>query len=174
MEYTYLVEIDGREWPVQISDGPGGRRVRVGDGPEQAVDWSRVEESGLYSLLIDGASRQVRVAPDAEQPGTWQVSVGHEQREARVQTERERRLQRAGGQKQVQGGEVTVKAPMPGLVRAVAVAVGDEVTAGQRLVVLEAMKMENDIQSPRAGTVKAIRVAAGDTVENGRPLVVLE
>jgi biotin carboxyl carrier protein len=63
---------------------------------------------------------------------------------------------------------------MPGLVRAVAVAVGDVVALGQRLLVLEAMKMENDIQAGQAGTVTAVHVAAGDTVQTGRPLVEIE
>jgi biotin carboxyl carrier protein len=63
---------------------------------------------------------------------------------------------------------------MPGLVKAVAVAPGDEVRVGQRLIVLEAMKMENEIASPRAGRVAEVLVSQGSTVEGGKPLVTLE
>jgi len=174
MERLYLVEIDGVEWPVAVIDAPDGLRVRVGAGPEEAVDWTLAEPPDVYSLLRDGESLQVRVQADAEESGTWQVSQGAQQWAARVQTERERRLGRVAGPRQAATGEITIKAPMPGLVRAVAVNVGDAVQQGQRLVLLEAMKMENEIQAPRAGTVKAVRVAAGETVQNGRPLVVLE
>ncbi len=174
MERLYLVEIEGREWRVYIDEGSAGRVVRVDDGPAEAVDFIRAQGRALYSLLLDGRSRELRIVPDAEQAGAWQVSIDHYRLVAGVQTERERRLRRVNTQGPTQSGELVVKAPMPGLVRAVPVAVGEAVQAGQRLVVLEAMKMENDIGAPRAGTVKAIRVAAGDTVENGRPLVVIE
>ncbi|HUS17898.1 MAG TPA: biotin/lipoyl-containing protein [Chloroflexia bacterium] len=174
MDHLYLVEIDGVDYPVAVRQDGTGLHVRVGDGPDRHVDFSLAQEPAIYSLLVDGRSRQVRVVPDPEQPGYWQLSMRQQRVLARVQTERERRLSRVAGAKQTAGGELTVKAPMPGLVRAVAVAVGDTVQQGQRLLLLEAMKMENDIQAPRAGTVKDVKVAQGDTVENGRPLVVLE
>jgi len=173
MDKLYLVEIEGTEYPVRISEGAEGLQVQVGEEPAQAVGWTEAQP-GLYSLLLDGASHQARVAPDAEEPGGWTVDLGTQRIATRVQTERERRLSRIGGVKQAQSGEFTVKAPMPGLVRVVAVAVGDVVAQGGRLLLLEAMKMENEIAAPRAGTVKTIHVAPGDTVDSGRPLVVLE
>ncbi|MDR3210370.1 MAG: acetyl-CoA carboxylase biotin carboxyl carrier protein subunit [Planctomycetota bacterium] len=66
-----------------------------------------------------------------------------------------------------------IKAPMPGTILAVKVNVGDNVKSGQSLVVLEAMKMENDILAPRDGRVAQILVAKGSTVETGAPLVAL-
>ncbi len=174
MERLYLVEIAGREWRIRIDEGTHGQQVTVDDGPSEAVDFVRAQGRALYSLLLDGQSHELRIAPDGEQPGTWQVSIDHMQMAVGVQTERERRLRRVNVQSQAHSGELLVKAPMPGLVREVAIGVGAAVQAGQRLVVLEAMKMENDIGAPRGGTVKAIRVAPGDTVEQGRPLVVLE
>jgi glutaconyl-CoA/methylmalonyl-CoA decarboxylase subunit gamma len=174
MDKAYVVEIDGAEWLVRVSEGPEGLRVRVGDEPERPVDWSLAEPSGLYSLIIDGASHEARAQPLSEEPGAWDVQVRQRRWTARVQTERERRLRQLAGGKQAHTGAFTVKAPMPGLVRAVAVAVGDVVALGQRLLVLEAMKMENDIQAGQAGTVTAVHVAAGDTVQTGRPLVEIE
>ena len=71
------------------------------------------------------------------------------------------------------GGDVTIKAPMPGLVINVLVAPGDLVTLGQRVVVLEAMKMQNDLTTPRAGIVRAVKTATGQAVNQGQPLVVI-
>ncbi len=67
-----------------------------------------------------------------------------------------------------------VAAPIPGLITSVAVAVGAEVAAGEQLLVLEAMKMENEITAPMSGTVAAVHVSPGEPVEKGTPLVVLE
>ena len=72
------------------------------------------------------------------------------------------------------GGPTEVRAVIPGRVLAVAVAEGDEVVAGQALLVVEAMKMQNDLRAPRAGTVRRVAVAAGRTIELGDVLVVLE
>ena len=63
---------------------------------------------------------------------------------------------------------------MPGLVRTVSVNVGDTVKGKQGVVILEAMKMENELRAPRAGVVTEIRVKSGDKVEQGRPLVVIK
>ena len=174
MERSYIVEVDGAEWRIAIRESADGLRMRINDEPEQRVDYVLAQIPPLYSLLLGGASCQARVVRDPDEPNGWQVTLDRHHFAARVQTERERRLSRVAQSKQAHTGELTVKAPMPGLVRAVAVAVGDSVEAGQRLVLLEAMKMENEIHAPRAGTIKAVRVAAGETVENGRPLVVLE
>ncbi len=175
MERSYIVEIDGQEWQIQIDeDADGTTHVRVGDEPAQPMDFVLAQLPARYSLLAGGQSRQLRVVPSTEEPGAWDVMVDHLHLTARVQTERERRLSRVASSRHAAGGELAVKAPMPGLVRAVVVAVGEPVQVGQRLVVLEAMKMENDIQAPRAGTVKAVQVVAGDKVEHGRVLVVLE
>ena len=70
-------------------------------------------------------------------------------------------------------GEVTLKAPMPGLVAQVLVTAGDTVERGQRVVVLEAMKMQNDLLSPRTGVVRAVRTTQGQAVNLGQPLVVI-
>jgi 3-methylcrotonyl-CoA carboxylase alpha subunit len=91
-----------------------------------------------------------------------------------VLTEREWRLKKVAPRQTQQGGKQIIKAPMPGLVKGVLVAVGDEVQHGQRLVVLEAMKMENDITAPRPGRISEVYISQGATVEGGKPLVTLE
>ena len=90
-----------------------------------------------------------------------------------VQDERSRKIQKALTRAAKDTGEFTLKAPMPGLVRGVPLQLGQEVQKGQGLVILEAMKMENELRSPRAGVVRDIRVKPGDAVELGQALVVL-
>jgi biotin carboxyl carrier protein len=71
-------------------------------------------------------------------------------------------------------GELKVKAPMPGLVVDVSVEVGQEVEVGDNVVILESMKMENELKAPRAGLIKGISVQAGDSVEKNQTLVIIE
>ncbi len=73
----------------------------------------------------------------------------------------------------VHDGPTEVRAIIPGRVVSVAVVVGDSVKAGQRLLAVEAMKMENELRAPRDGTIEAIKVAAGQTVELGQPMVII-
>jgi acetyl/propionyl-CoA carboxylase alpha subunit len=179
MPLHYYAEMDGEAWPLLVENGPDGLQVAPVDeqgepGAPQAAGFSLVQAPGVYSLLLDGVSTEVYVEPDPDNPHTWLVSLGRWRFVIQVQTERERRLAKAAAQQTLHTGEITVKAPMPGLVRDVAVAVGADVVEGQRLVVLEAMKMENDIQAPRKGRIKAVYVRAGETVDGGRALVVLE
>ncbi|WP_376792229.1 acetyl-CoA carboxylase biotin carboxyl carrier protein subunit, partial [Thermoflexus sp.] len=91
----------------------------------------------------------------------------------RVEDERERRIREASGERHGSVGEVVVKAPMPGLIVAVPVQEGQPVRKGEKLVLLESMKMQNEIRAPRDGTVKAIRVRPGQSVEQNQILVVL-
>ena len=179
MPLRYYAEMDGEVWPLEVEDGPDGLQIAPVEedgqpGAAQAAGFSLVQTPGVYSLLLDGQSSEVYVEPDPDHPHTWLVSLGRWRYTVQVQTERERRLAKVAAQKAVHSGTITIKAPMPGLVRDVAVAVGDAVVEGQRLVVLEAMKMENDIQAPRAGRVQAVPAKAGETVDTGRALVVLE
>ena len=85
-----------------------------------------------------------------------------------------RRYRRAGGGPVAAAGELRVVAPMPGRVLRVLVKPGDVVEARQGLVVVEAMKMENEITAAKAGKVKEVAVAPGQSVESGRLLVVVE
>ncbi len=87
--------------------------------------------------------------------------------------ERTRHIRSLGGSSRGTAASGVLKSPMPGLVVRVAVAVGDEVAEGQGLVVLEAMKMENELKAPAAGVVASIRVAVGQTVDKGEVLLEL-
>ena len=82
-------------------------------------------------------------------------------------------MRAATGKREV-SGRVEIKATMPGRVVNVLVGSGDEVTAGQGVIIVEAMKMENELKSPKAGKVTEVKVAPGQTVEKGELLVVIE
>ncbi|HEU5368134.1 MAG TPA: acetyl-CoA carboxylase biotin carboxyl carrier protein subunit, partial [Ktedonobacterales bacterium] len=90
----------------------------------------------------------------------------------RLEDERERALASLTGSSH-DGGDATVKAPMPGLVVNIPVAVGDAVQRGQTVAVLEAMKMENDLAAPRNGVIKEVKAAKGQAVNQGQPLVIV-
>jgi biotin carboxyl carrier protein len=169
---TFDLEIDGTSTTVTIEAAAPGRYTVVVDGTRHDVLAERIGEFGL-SVILDGAShasRELHVAPGSAK-GEWLVSL--EGRSVPVAVNgRSRRRGRAddgGG-----GGARAVVAPMPGRVVRVLVSPGDAVQARQGVVVVEAMKMENELRSPKAGTVREVNVAAGTSVEAGRVLVVVE
>ncbi|MEO6214238.1 MAG: biotin/lipoyl-containing protein, partial [Vicinamibacterales bacterium] len=116
-------------------------------------------------------SREVQVAPAAAH-GELLITLGGRTVAATVNGRRTGRAGVEGGA--VAHGQQAVVAPMPGRVLRVLVAAGDEVAARQAVVVVEAMKMENELRSPKAGRVKEVSVAPGTSVETGRVLIVVE
>ena len=130
---------------------------------------ARLTERGMCSLLIEGASYDVAVA---DEDGRFAVEVGGERYEVEVEDESRHIIRRRDGAAASHGGQV-VKAPMPGRVTHVAVAVGDTVAAGTPLLVIEAMKMENEFKASGPGTVTDVRVQAGQAVNPGDVLVVI-
>jgi biotin carboxyl carrier protein len=85
-----------------------------------------------------------------------------------------RRTARAGSRKREQAGPAQIKAQMPGRIVNVLVAAGDAVKAGQGIVIVEAMKMENEVKAPKDGKVVEVKVVAGQTVEKGVLMIVIE
>jgi biotin carboxyl carrier protein len=162
----YIAAIDGREFMIEILDEG---HILV-DGQPQTVDFISVGGGLIYSLLVGGESFEVHVYPEED---VWQVIVQGSQYTARVEDERERRLKAASGSRVAEQGEIQVKAPMPGLVVAIPVQEGDEVKKGDVLVVLESMKMQNELKAPRDGMIERIRVAPRDSVEQKQTLLTL-
>jgi biotin carboxyl carrier protein len=170
----YRVTVDGRQHTLDIErDEQHGWRASV-DGTPQAVDRALVSP-GHYSLLLGVRSFEVFVrALPAESADTLPFEVYLDGAPLAVEVVDERLHALAGlGKGRGESGEATVKAPMPGLVASVLVAPGDTVTRNQRVVVLEAMKMQNDLLAPRAGVVRAVKTAQGQAVNQGQPLVVI-
>jgi biotin carboxyl carrier protein len=126
-------------------------------------------ETGVYSILRDGHSYEILVRDGLD--GVLDVHVNGNHYVARVSDPRKMSRKRGGA---LLEGRQNVLAPMPGKVVRLLVAVGDEVSAGQGLVVVEAMKMQNEIKSPKAGKIVAIAVAEGVTVNPGQALLSVE
>jgi biotin carboxyl carrier protein len=154
----YVTTINSREYMVEILDE---RHILV-DGVSYQVDFIPVGDQPVYSLLVEGESFEGLVYP-AEQG--WQVLLHGYQYPAQVEDERERRLRAALGSRVSERGEFHLRAPMPGLVVAIPVGEGQPVEKGDVLLVLESMKMQNELKAPRPGTVARIRVQAGDSVD---------
>lgn len=160
----YVTTIDGKEYEIEVVDE---RHVRVG-GRLLEVNFESVSGQPVYSLILDGKSYESYVYPGDED---WQVLLRGRQFQVKVEDEREKRLKAAAGGGAAEGGEFHLKAPMPGLVVAIPVSEGQEVKKGQVLVILESMKMQNELKSPRDGTVSHIKAKAGESVEQKQVLL---
>ena len=167
------VQIGGRSRSVTIEPAGKGRyRVSL-DGTVHLVDAVRIGEYGL-SVIVDGErriSRELQVAPGPA-PGELLVGVGGLTAVVAVDGRRSRRQAPDGAARGA--GEQPILAPMPGRVVRLLVGPGDEVAVRQPVVVVEAMKMENELRAPKAGRVKDVAVTSGMSVEAGRVLVVIE
>jgi biotin carboxyl carrier protein len=165
-----IVTAEGRDRTV-IVDGPGpdGRfRISI-DGVEQRVDATALRP-GSWSLIVAGRSYQVDLD---HRRGGVAASVGAGEVMLQVEDALHRRLASAAGARAQARGE-SIRAPIAGKVVKVLVAVGDQVAPGRAVIVLEAMKMENELAAERGGTVSAIHKAAGQAVDTGDLLVELQ
>ncbi len=163
----YTATIGERVYEIDI----GSDNTIFVDGQPHTIDFGQIDGQSLYSLLLDNRSFEVLAEYRQDE---CRVSIGDSQNVVTVEDERTRKIGKGLSKGQGQTGEVTVKAPMPGLVRGVPIEVWEEVKAGQGLVILEAMKMENELRAPRGGVIAEIKVKAGDKVEQGQPLVVIK
>jgi pyruvate carboxylase subunit B len=165
MKYTAL--INETSYAIEI----GANNAIIINGEPHHADFRKIEGTTLYSLLLDNLSWEVLVERNSDE---YRVLIDGELHIVQVQDERERKLAQAAAKAVGTTGDVIIKAPMPGLVRAINANVGDAVAAKQGIVILEAMKMENELRVPRAGVVKEIRVKPGDKVEQGQVLVIVK
>lgn len=141
------------------------------DGRTVAFSCERVSDRRL-SLLIDQASYDAIVLEEGH--GVYRVQLGGREFEVHLKNERDLLLERFGLAEAAGAAVREIHAPMPGLVLSVAVDPGQQVEAGTGLLVLEAMKMENEIRADRGGVVKAVHVAPGDAVGKNDLLIELE
>jgi biotin carboxyl carrier protein len=162
----YLVTVGGREIEVEVD----GDKVTVA-GVTRTAMLRTIAGTLPRQLLVDGRPTVLTLRSVGR--GQWSLSVGGDRWEAEVVDERTRHIRSLTAGSSAARGPATLRAPMPGLVVRVLVQAGQEVAAGAGIVVLEAMKMENELKAPSAGVVRAIRVGAGEPVEKGQVLVEL-
>jgi biotin carboxyl carrier protein len=155
--------------PVDVEPLDGSRYAVTMNGQRHELD-ALMLEHGAVSMLVDGDSFSIEFE---ERKDEVAVLVRNQVTCVDVADERRRRLRAAATAFTVEGRQ-TVCAPMPGKVVKVLVKVGDLVKEGQGLVVVEAMKMENELKSPKAGKVVELPAKEGTAVENGAKLVVVE
>jgi biotin carboxyl carrier protein len=160
----YITTVEDRQYLVEVIDE---KHISV-DGKIYNVDFESVSGQPVFSLIVDGKSHEAYVQ---EGDDNWQVLMRGRLYPVKVEDEREKRLRAAAGGGVAETGEFHLKAPMPGLVIAVPVMEGQEVKKGQVLIILESMKMQNELKSPRDGKVNRIRVKPGESVEQRQALL---
>ena len=160
----YITTVEGKQFLVEIIDD---KHVSV-DGKLYGIDFEAVSGQPVYSLIVDGKSHESYVQREDE---NWQVLLRGRLYPVTVEDEREKRLRAAAGGGVAESGEFNLKAPMPGLVVAIPVTEGQEIKKGQVLLILESMKMQNELKSPRDGIVNRIKVKAGESVEQKQALL---
>ena len=182
---SYISSVGDKAYNVETGENSPQRDISI-DGMRHSIDWQQIaplaadakEQSsigGRFSLLIGEKSYEV-FARRINKPGgkghSYEIVVAGQRFEVDVEDEREKALT-GSIQAAHESGEAMVRAPMPGLVLGIPMETGAKVERGQTVVVLEAMKMENDLASPITGTLKEVRVSKGQTVNQGDVLVVV-
>jgi biotin carboxyl carrier protein len=160
----YITTIGSKEYTVDIIDD---KHISI-DGKILEVDFESVSGQPVFSLIIDGKSHEGYVYSDED---NWQVLLRGRLYQARVEDEREKRLRDSADHGVAENGEFHLKAPMPGMVVVIPVSEGEVVKKGQVLLILESMKMQNELKSPKDGTIHRIRVHSGEKVEQRQPLM---
>ncbi|TMA76653.1 MAG: biotin/lipoyl-binding protein [Deltaproteobacteria bacterium] len=164
----YMAIIGGEERLIEVTPRENGYRVVIG---ERELDLDAVHLQGFALSLIAGTG-SYRCDIDPGKNGQIRVLVGETVYPLEILDERKLRMRRAGGKFTLEGPQ-RIDAPMPGKVTRVLVKAGDQVEEGQGLVVVEAMKMENELKSPKAGKVTELHAVEGEAVESGAKLAVV-
>jgi biotin carboxyl carrier protein len=163
----YFVEIAGREHEVDLEERLGQLSVTV-DGDSVGLSYDDIDDQGQLLVISRGQSYGVSIEGDQNRIG---ITIAGHLYDVRIEDERERAAHAAERAEASAGG--LVKAVMPGVVVQVLVEVGAEVAAGEPLLILEAMKMQNEIGAPSAGVVQELHVSKGEAVSAGARLITL-
>jgi pyruvate carboxylase subunit B len=163
----YIVAVAGREIEVEVD----GDQVAVA-GRRHIATLSTAPGTPVRQLLLDGRAESLAVQGSGS--GRWAVTLGGERWETEVLDERTHHIRSLTGTGNQTRGPGALRAPMPGLVVRVQVEPGSSVAVGSGVVVLEAMKMENELRAATPATVRTVRVKPGEAVEKGQVLVEFE
>jgi len=158
--------VDDVEHQIEVEPVEGGYLVTV-DGQHHEIDFARLESS-FYSLIVAGRSYEVSVTEEGRDG--YAVRHGGYRRLVRIVDP----LAAVGGARVHASGKAEVRAIMPGRVTKILVDEGQDVAENQGLIVLEAMKMENELGAPRAGRISQLLIKPGQTVESGELIAVIE
>jgi biotin carboxyl carrier protein len=162
----YIATVKKEEFTVDISnDGT----ITI-DGEPCDIDFRRLPSGGITSLLLDNRSISAVVEERGEE---WEVLIEGELYAVKVQDERSYRLGQRTGHGAGVDGEAVVASPMPGIIVAVPVAEGDHVSFGDKVIILESMKMEIELRAPCDGVVTHVNVTAGASVQKDQALVTI-
>lgn len=153
----YVVRIGDQEYHIEILDD---RHIRL-NGEVIEVDLATLGDSPLLSLIVDGKSYEVLATPQGEE---WEIHLKGRTYLAQVEDKTAYALRKANPTGPTERSEYVLQAPMPGLIVAVPVNKGQTVQANDVLVVLESMKMQNELRAPHAGQVVEIYVQPGERV----------
>jgi biotin carboxyl carrier protein len=165
---NYVATIGERDVKVSVEELGGSNYKVTIDGVERVVD-AQLITGNLWSVLYGNGSFEVDVTRlPAEE---YEVLIKGDCHKFTLMNEQRRAMIRAGGKGSA--GKAMLTSPMPGKVVKLLVAEGQEVEAGQGVIVVEAMKMENELKSPKAGVVTELKAVEGAAVENGAPLAVV-
>jgi len=162
----YYTKVNEQEFVIDIGKT---NTILINDDPYE-IDFQILPISGLASLLINNESLEAVVE---ERDDHWEVLTKGELYNVNVLDERTYRLAQARGTELGDSGETTVKSPMPGLIIDVLVEEGQTIEKGQTVVILESMKMENELKAVREGVVTAVKTEAGASVDKDQALVVI-
>lgn len=162
----YYATIDDQTFEIEINQ-QGELCI---DDQREMVDFQSIGGSSIYSLLLGNASYEALVEARND---CYEVLLQGTLYRVYVEDERMRRLAQAARGFAAPSGEIAIRSPMPGAIVAVPVVVGQAIKAGEVLVILESMKMENELKAPRAGVVSQVRVQSGQNVEQNQTLVAI-
>ena len=164
----YVTELNGSRVTVELT----GDGVLV-DGKPHSAHLADIAGTPIHLVTIDNAVHRVAVRR-LGQRGRYSLWIDGFRFDVEALDERTRTIRDMTAEHEAPSGPAPLVAPMPGLIVRVNARVGDQVSAGQGLVVMEAMKMENELRAPAAGTVKAVHATPAMVVEKGAILIELE
>jgi biotin carboxyl carrier protein len=163
----YYVSIGDRKYEVDIA---GDHDQVTVNGVEYVVELAEVNGTPVRRLFVNNAAHRI-VAGKGEARGQWELHLDGYRVSAEVVDERTQAIRALTTKTAAIQGPRPIRAPMPGMITRVEVAPGDKVRAGQGIIIIEAMKMENELKTEAAGTVARVVVNAGTAVEKGAVLV---
>ena len=166
---AYIAKLDNVEYKVDVDEVEANKFEVTIDDKSYIID-TQLTESNVYSLIVNGESFETDVD---SKDGTFNVMTEGDLFKIEVMDELKLKMlaRRGGGAAE---GKQIIKSEMPGAIIDVKVKVGDEVKEGDVLLILEAMKMQNEIKSPKDGEVKEVFVKSGENINADAKMIVVE